>query len=253
MVRGILYLAALAIVVLAAISGDWERIRHHFFNVELLQLMWPEVLTIAARNTVLFAIASFGLGLVLALALALMKMSTIAPYRAFAIGYIELFRGLPALVTLLGFGVVLPITFGIRIPGGTTGAAVLGLSVVAGAYMAETIRGGIEAVPRGQTEAARSLGMSRTRTIATIVLPQAFRIMIPPLTNEMVLLIKDTSLFYVLGSTPETRELVKFARDFVSLRRNGTPFTVIAVVYLLITLPLTYLVRRMERRVGKSR
>ena len=98
-----------------------------------------------------------------------------------------------------------------------------------------------------------SLGMSDARTMFTIVLPQAFRIMIPPLTNEMVLLIKDTSLFYVIGSTPATRELVKFARDFMQANRNATPLTVIAIVYLLITLPLTYLVRRMERKVGRSR
>ena len=95
--------------------------------------------------------------------------------------------------------------------------------------------------------------MSQGRTMFSIILPQAFRIMIPPLTNEFVLLIKDTSLFYVVGSTPETRELVKFARDFMSARQNATPLTVIAIVYLLITLPLTYLVRRLEKRAGKGR
>jgi polar amino acid transport system permease protein len=95
--------------------------------------------------------------------------------------------------------------------------------------------------------------MSQGRTMVSIILPQAFRIMIPPLTNEMVLLIKDTSLFFVIGSTPATRELVKFGRDFMSTRRNATPLTVIAIVYLLITLPLTYLVRRMEKRTARSR
>ncbi len=87
----------------------------------------------------------------------------------------------------------------------------------------------------------------------TIVLPQAFRIIIPPLTNELVLLIKDTSLFYVLGSTAGSKELTKFARDFMSTSRNATPLTVVAVVYLLITLPLTYVVRRMERNAAQSR
>lgn len=251
--RASLYLVALAIVVVAVLGGDWERIGRHFFNLDVLQAMLPEVITIAARNTVLYTIASFSIGLVFALVLALMKMSSFTPFRAFAIGYIELFRGLPALVTLILLAFGIPIAFDIRVPGGTVGTAVLGLSIVAGAYMAETIRGGIEAVPRGQTEAARSLGMSQGRTMFSIILPQAFRIMIPPLTNEMVLLIKDTSLFYIIGSTPMTRELVKFARDIMSARRNATPLTVIAIVYLIITLPLTYLVRRLERRAGRGR
>ncbi len=248
-----LYGFAVALVVLATIFGDWERIAGNFFNIDVVRAMLPEVLTIAARNTVLYTIASFSIGLVIALTLALMRMSTILPYRAFAIGYIELFRGLPALVTLILLAFGIPIAFSIRVPGGQVGAAILGLSIVAGAYMAETIRGGIEAVPRGQAEAARSLGMSQSRTMMTIVLPQAFRIMIPPLTNEMVLLIKDTSLFFVIGSTPATRELLKFARDFMSNRRNATPLTVIAIAYLLITLPLTYLVRKMEKRTARSR
>lgn len=253
LIRGLLYLLGAGIVALAIVAGDWDRIAHVFFNVEVMKEMLPRVLTVAARNTVIYAILSFGFGLVIALALALMRLSSFAPYRAFAIGYIELFRGLPALVTLILFAFGIPIAFDFRVPGGRVGAAVLGLSIVAGAYMAETIRGGIEAVPRGQREAARSLGMSESRTMLTIVLPQAFRIMIPPLTNEMVLLIKDTSLFFVIGSTPATRELVKFARDFMTIRRNSTPLTVIAIVYLLITLPLTYLVRRMEKRAGRGR
>lgn len=251
--RGLLYLLAAVIVGLAVAGGDWERIGRVFFNVGIMRDMLPDVLTVAARNTLVYSVLSFGFGLVIALALAMMKLSSVGPYRAFAIGYIELFRGLPALVTLILLAFGIPIAFDFRVPGGRVGAAVVGLSIVAGAYMAETIRGGIEAVPRGQREAARSLGMSENRTMFTIVLPQAFRIMIPPLTNEMVLLIKDTSLFFVIGSTPMTRELVKFARDFMQTRRNATPLTVIAIVYLLITLPLTYLVRRMERRTGRGR
>lgn len=248
-----MYAFGLLVVVVAVILGDWERIGFNFFNLEVMGEMLPEVITIAARNTILYTVMSFAIGLVGALALALMKLSSIGPYRAFAIGYVELFRGLPALITLILIGFGLPIAFDFRIPGGRVGAGVLGLSMVAAAYMAETIRAGIEAVPRGQTEAARSLGMSRNRTMFTIVLPQAFRIIIPPLTNEMVLLIKDTSLFYVLGTTPLTKELTKFARDFMVEIRNATPLTVAALVYLAITLPLTWLVRKMEKRAAMSR
>jgi polar amino acid transport system permease protein len=248
-----MYVIALAVVIVAVLVGDWERIGFNFFNRDVMADMFPNVLTIAARNTLVYTLFSFAFGLILALVLALMKLSTIGPYRAFAIGYIELFRGLPALITLILIGFGIPIAFDFRMPGGRVGAGVLGLSIVAGAYMAETIRAGIEAVPRGQTEAARSLGMSKNRTMFTIILPQAFRIIIPPLTNEMVLLIKDTSLFFVLGTTPLTKELTKFARDFMVEIRNATPLTVAALVYLAITLPLTWLVRRLEKRAAVSR
>jgi polar amino acid transport system permease protein len=241
-------------VAIAVVGGDWERIGFNFFNSDVMEEMFPEVLSIAARNTAIFTFLSFFLGFVIALVLALMRLSSIPVYRGFAIGYIELFRGLPALITLILIGFGIPIAFpDVDIPGGRVGAGVIGLSIVAGAYMAETIRAGIEAVPRGQTEAARSLGMSEGRTMYTIVLPQAFRIIIPPLTNEMVLLIKDTSLFFILGTTPLTKELTKFARDFMVLRRNATPLTIAALVYLAITLPLTWLVRRLEKRAAVSR
>jgi polar amino acid transport system permease protein len=252
--RIVMYALAVVVIVAVVVLADWDRIGFNFFNVEVMRDMFPEVITLAARNTIVYTALSFVFGLIIALALALMKLSTVKPYRAFAIGYIELFRGLPALITLIFIGFGLPIAFdGFRAPGGRQGAGVIGLSIVAGAYMAETIRSGIEAVPRGQVEAARSLGMSRTRTMFSIVLPQAFRIIIPPLTNEMVLLIKDTSLFFVLGTTPMTKELTKFARDFMIDIRNATPLTVAAIVYLVITLPLTYLVRRLERRAAVSR
>lgn len=246
---------AIAAVVCLAVGflADWETIGRNFFNTDVMRDMFPEVVFTAVKNTLVYTALAFGLGLILALALALMRLSTVVPFRAFAIAYIELFRGLPALITLIFVGFGLPIAFSWSIPFGTLGSGSLGLAIVAGAYMAETIRAGIEAVPPGQAEAARSIGMSPMRTMFTIVLPQAFRIIIPPLTNELVLLIKDTSLFFVLGSTPFTKELTKFSRDFMTSSRNATPLTVAAILYLLITLPLTFLVRRLERSAAKSR
>ena len=247
-----MYALAFVVAVTLGLVADWPTIGRNFFNIDVMRDMFPEVVTSAAKNTVLYTVLSFTFGLVLALMLALMRMSSVAPFRAFAMGYIELLRGLPALVTLILIGFGIPIAFGVSL-GGTLVNGSVGLALVAGAYMAETIRAGIEAVPRGQTEAARSLGMSKNRTMFTIILPQAFRIIIPPLTNELVLLIKDTSLFFILGSTVGSKELTKFARDFMSTSRNATPLTVVAIMYLLITLPLTYLVRRMERNAAQSR
>lgn len=251
--RRILYVVLVVAVIAIGFVIDWAQLQETFFNPQLAADMFPDVVTIAVKNTVVYTLLSFVFGLLLGLLLALMKMSTIGPYRWIANVYIELFRGLPALVTLILVGFALPIALGVNIPGGTLGKATVGLGLVAAAYMAETIRAGIQAVPKGQMEAARSLGMSTGRAMASIIIPQAFRIIIPPLTNELVLLIKDTSLVFVLGSTPVSKELTKFGRDLLLNRANGTPLTVIALLYLAITLPLTRLVAQLEKRQNRAR
>lgn len=253
LVRLSLYGALIAAVAAGVFLADWDSIQRNFLRTDIASEMFPEVLTRFAVNTLLYTFAAFVFGLVLALILALMRLSPVGPYRWLATGYIELFRSIPALVTILIINFGIPIAFGFRIPGGLFGIAAVGLGLVAAAYMAETIRAGIEAVPKGQTEAARSLGMRPMRALFSIVIPQAFRIIIPPLTNEFVLLIKDTSLLFVVGTTPLTRELTKFSRDTVTETRNATPFIVAASIYLVITLPLTYLVRRLEKRGARAR
>jgi polar amino acid transport system permease protein len=250
-VRSVLYATSFAALVLGALAADWPLIRRNFFDVEIARSMWPDVVVLAARNTLLYTVLAFSFGLVLGLVLALMRLSSIGPYRWFATVYIEVFRGLPALLTifLVGFGI--PIAFGTRWP--VLLQITLGLGIVAAAYMAETIRAGIEGVPKGQMEAARSLGMTRTRAMASIIIPQGFRLIIPPLTNELVLLIKDTSLLFVLGTTPVSKELTKFGRDLLASRANATPLIVVGFVYLMITIPLTQLVAVLERRNARAR
>jgi polar amino acid transport system permease protein len=250
-VRSALYASAILSVVALIVVADWSLIRRNFFDADIARTMFPDVLLIAARNTLVYTALAFSFGLVLGLILALMRLSTITPYRWFATVYIEIFRGLPALLTifLVGFGI--PIAFQVRWP--ILAQITLGLGIVAAAYMAETIRAGIEGVPKGQMEAARSLGMSRTRAMVSIVIPQGFRLIIPPLTNELVLLIKDTSLLFVLGTTPATKELTKFGRDILASRANATPLIVVGAVYLLITIPLTQLVAVLERRNARAR
>jgi polar amino acid transport system permease protein len=249
LVRGVLYAVLVGGVVLLAFLTDWASIKENFFDVEILKSLWPEIVTVAAKNTIVYTVIAFTGGLVIALVLALMKLSPVAPYRWLATGYIEFFRGLPALVVIIAFGYAVPIAFdGWRPPGGPMAPGVLALMIVAGAYMAETLRAGIQAVPKGQSEAARSLGMSGGWTTTSVVLPQAFRIVIPPLTNEFVLLIKDTSLLFVLGVSTGEKELTAFARDFQSATSNSSPLVAAAVCYLVITLPLTQLVAWLERR-----
>nr|WP_277605708.1 amino acid ABC transporter permease [Glycomyces sp. L485] len=214
--------------------------------------MFPDV-WVAFGNTVAYTLLAFVFGMVVGVPVALMRTSTFAPYRWFATGYVEIFRGLPALLVLflVGFGV--PQAFpGIQYPGGVYGQVALGLGLTSSAYIAESVRAGIQAVPRGQVEAARSLGMSHTRTMITVVLPQAIRIVIPPLTNELVLLTKDSSLVFVLGVTSGTMELTRFARSELTSTANATPLLVGGLLYLLLTVPLSTLARRLEDKEGRK-
>ncbi|PSL06666.1 amino acid ABC transporter membrane protein (PAAT family) [Haloactinopolyspora alba] len=251
--RGALYLIFIAAVLLLILLADWATLQENFFQIDVAREQLPEMITVAAKNTVLFTLIAFAGGLLLGILLALMKLSPIPPYRWVATGYIELFRGLPALLTIFGMAYALPIAFQVNIPGGAVGAGLLALIMVAGAYMAEVIRAGIQGVPKGQAEAARSLGMPAGRTMVSIILPQAFRIVIPPMTNEFVLLIKDTSLLFIAGSTLATREITTFARDSVVTSANATPLMMAAMLYLLITVPLTRVVAILERRMARSR
>ncbi|WP_433824541.1 amino acid ABC transporter permease [Actinoplanes sp. CA-015351] len=248
------YVIFVLLILLVVSAADWGTLSEAFFRRDIAESMFPEAITVALRNTIAYTLLAFVFGLTLGLILALLRLSSVAPYRWFATAYIELFRGLPALLVLFMVGYGVPLAFPDReIPGGVYGSVAVGLGLTAAAYMAETIRAGIQAVPKGQLEAARTLGMSHTRAMVSIVLPQAFRIVIPPLTNEIILLTKDTSLVYVLGVTPTTIELTKFAGDTLNTRVNPTPLVVAGLLYLVITLPLSQLVRGLERRAARER
>ncbi len=251
--RGFFYALLVGVVAFLVMVADWEAIRTNYFNMEVWGRMWPQVLTLGIKNTLKLTAMAFAGGLVLGLLLALMRMSPIAPYRWLATIWIEFFRGLPALVVILFVAFAIPLAFQWRPPGGSTGAGVIALIAVSSAYIAETLRAGIQAVPKGQVEAARSLGMKPAPTMGFVVLPQAFRIVIPPLTNEFVLLLKDTSLLAFAGVAIGDRELTTFARDMVSSSGNASPYVVISLAYLAVTLPLTQLVSYLERRQQKAR
>lgn len=248
--RLVAYAGGIAVVVLTAVFADWGTIGEKYFDLETAKEQFPDIVTIAAKNTLIYTSFSFVGGTVLGLTMALLRLSVIRPYRWFAATYIEIFRGLPALLTIILVGFLTPIALGFQFPQilGVPTGGIVALSLVAGAYLAETIRAGIQAVPKGQVEAARSLGMSHGHTLRTVVIPQAFRLIIPPLTNELVLLLKDTSLLAILGTTITSKEITQFSRDAVGGSFNGTPLLVGGAVYLVITIPLTRLVALLERR-----
>jgi polar amino acid transport system permease protein len=251
--RAAQYAVLAAAVLLFALLANWQRIGDAFFDVDVIRELFPEVITVALKNTVLYTLCAFAFGLVLGLVVALMRLSPVAPYRALATVYVEFFRGVPALLVLIGFGYGIPIALNTELPGGILGTITVALGLVAAAYMAETFRAGIQAVPKGQMEAARSLGMSQGRAMVSIVIPQAFRIILPPLTNELVLLTKDSSLVYLLGVTLPTRELAKFGRDSLNQYVSMTPILIAGLAYLIITVPLGYVVRRLEAQQAKAR
>ncbi|MFI7496973.1 amino acid ABC transporter permease [Streptomyces sp. NPDC049687] len=251
--RGAQYVVFVAAVIVFAVSADWDRLRNQFAQWDIAQRMWPDVITLALKNTVLYTVSGFALGLVLGLVIALMRLSSVGPYRWVAGIYIEIFRGLPALLIFVFIGVAVPLAFpGTEIVGGTYGKAALGLGLIGAAYMAETFRAGIQAVPKGQMEAARSLGFSPARAMISIIIPQAFRIILPPLTNEFIMLFKDSSLVLLLGVTLEERELSKYGRDLASTTANSTPILVAGLCYLLVTIPLGFVARRLEAKAQEA-
>jgi polar amino acid transport system permease protein len=233
-----IFVVAIAALILAT---DWKTIGNSVFNFPKIGPMFPGIFMTGLVNTLIYTALGFVVGLSGGLLLALMKLSTFPLYRWIATGYIEFFRGIPA---LLVFGVSWNITL----------VVMVSLGIVASAYIAETLRAGLQAVPKGQLEAARSLGMPQWRAMVTIVIPQAFRIVLPPLTNEVILLTKDSSLIYVLGLTASQYELTKFGRDGISSLGAGlTPLLVAGAFYLVITIPLSLLARKFESRSARTK
>jgi len=158
--------------------------------------------------------------------------------------YCELFRDTPVLVQLFWVYYVLPILIGVRLS--AFAAVVIGLSLNSGAFLAEIFRAGIQAVPRGQIDAARVLGMSRALTMRRIVLPQAVRIVLPPMANDFVALIKYSSL----ASTFAVGEITRKATELSSFTfRPIEIFSFIALVYFFICWPLSISIRYLEKRL----
>lgn len=240
------------LVVAFLIAVDWPRVIDTMFQPEIVAEQFWEILTIAAKNTIIFTVLGFTGGLILGLGLALMRLSQSKPFRWLAATYIDVVRGIPLLVWILLIGLGLPIALGFRVPG-VYGPGSVALALVAGAYMAETIRAGIEGVEKDQMEAARSLGMSFSKAMVFIILPQAFRLMIPPLTNEFVLLLKDTSLVSAIGVTLTSKELTRWGREGVIDSANATPLVVAGLIYLALTIPLTRLVALLEKRAARAK
>lgn len=252
-IRLVQYAVLLVAVVLAVFFANWTQIRDAFFRPDMIWVALAQGIWHALLNTAIYTAGAFVIGLVVGTVLALMRLSDVGPYRWIATLYIEFFRGVPALIVFIVFS-LLPLAFpSLHIPFDPYGTPWIALGIVTSAYLAETIRGGIQAVPRGQVEAARSLGMSPAQAMRKVVLPQAFRVMIPPLTNELILTVKDSSLVFIIGVSASGYELTKYGRELANTNANITPLVVAGLAYLIITVPLSILVRRLEAGTARAR
>jgi polar amino acid transport system permease protein len=196
-----------------------------------------KTLPVVFEVLVLGLIFSYAWGLILAL----LRLSRFRVFRLLSGVYIDLFRGIPLLLLFVFIYYGLPLV-GVRLDAITSG--VLGLTLCYGAYSAEIFRAGIQAIHKGQLEAARSLGMTSGQAMRYVVLPQAIRLVIPPLTNEFIAMIKDTSLMSVI-TVPE---LLFTAKEKMGVVANPTPLTVAAIIYVIFTIPLIRLAARLETR-----
>lgn len=203
-----------------------------YFLQELLG-GWPE--------TVSVAIGSLAFALVFGLFIALVRLSRWRVLRVLAIAYIEFFRGTPALVQIFVIYFGLPDT---GIQPSPFQAAILCLGLNGAAYLAEIYRAGIQAIHGGQMEAALSLGMMPAHAMRYIILPQAIRIMLPPITNFSIVLLKDTSIIFSVGVV----EMMAKSRNLITeTLQSGVVLLMLGAIYLCMTIPMARIAARLER------
>ena len=233
-------------------KGDVEVIARNFLNFEDVTDEIGAFVN-GAKNTIILAFAGEFFGTIFGLVLAVFTISKRAVVRAPARVYINFFRGTPLIWQISIIGLSIPVAFpGISFTQGaswTYRAAIIALTLNAAAYTAEIFRAGIESIERGQLEAARGLGMSYFQAMRYSILPQAVRRVIPPLMNEFVILIKDTSLVIVLGLSFDQRELMSVGSQGYGNSFNATFLVATALGYLAVTIPLIGLVNWIERRL----
>jgi len=212
------------------------------FDFDLVVRSFP-LLLVGAGVTVQITALSVGFGLLIGMFVGIARLSKIWPVKALAAVYVDFIRGTPLLVQIFLIYFALPLVLGMRIDPFV--AAITACSINSGAYVAEIFRAGIQSIDKGQMEAGRSLGMTWAQTMRYIILPQAFKRIIPPLGNEFIAMLKDSSLVSVIGFEELTR------RGQLIIARTYGSFEIwltVAFIYLVMTLTISRLVDYLERR-----
>ena len=217
-----------------------------------MQAFWRDtveffpILMSGVALTIMVTIGSLLLSTVLGLVWALMRVSGIGILTGFSGALINVIRGIPIIVLLFYLYFVMP-EFGVTLT--ALQAAILGLGIAYSAYQAENFRAGIEAIDKGQIEAAQAIGMSWWQTMHRVVLPQAVKIVLPPYGNVMIMMLKDSSQ----ASTITVAELALQGKLIASSTfKNTSVFTMVALMYLTMSIPLILLVRHFEKRAGRK-
>ena len=211
-------------------------------NFEIIINSLP-LLLVGAGITIEISALSVGFGLLIGTVLGVCRICLNKPLRYFAAIYVELIRGTPLLVQIFVAYFALPLLTGSRVDPFI--AAIAACSINSGAYVAEIFRGGIQSIDVGQMEAGRSLGLTWSQTMRFVILPQAFKRIIPPLGNEFIAMLKDSSLVSVIGFEELTRrgQLI-IARTYASLEI----WMAVAFIYLVMTFTISRFVAYLERR-----
>jgi polar amino acid transport system permease protein len=217
-----------------------EALVRSFFNVEILAEAWPILLS-GFWMTLLLTVVVVPLGIAAGLAIALAGRARSRLIRALTVMYVDFFRAFPPLVLLMFIAYGLPF-LDIRI--GAFGSVALSFLLNTSSYYGEILRAGIESVPRGQSEAARSTGLSGLQAMAHVVLPQAVRNVLPDLISNTLEVIKLTSIASVVALP----ELLHAAREAQALTYNATPIIAAGIIYLVCLWPLVRLLSRFEHR-----
>jgi polar amino acid transport system permease protein len=224
-----------------------------FLNWDYISQVLPDLLKTGLLNTLILSVSSALIGTVLGMLLAVMGLSTKWWLRWPARIYTDIFRGLPAILTILLIGQGLGTLARDVVGTNPYPMGILALSLIAAAYIGEIFRSGIQSVDKGQMEASRALGMSYTKSMLLVIIPQGVRRVLPALVNQFIALVKDSSLVYVLGLLSGQRELFRIGQDLAANTGNLSPLVAAGVFFLVITVPLTHLVNYIDKKLRTGR
>lgn len=226
---------------------EWNKNKflHLFLDPTILVTSFPQVIK-GFGMALLIVLIAFPLAIPIGLLLALMRMSKSRILKGISSLYVNIVRGTPVFLQIYIAFFGLPLALG-QLPEIPLGVAVLALN--SAAYQCEIFRAGIQSISKGQFEAARSLGMNGAQTMFSVIIPQTVRRVIPTMTNEFILLYKDTSMLAAVGIL----EIVMYAKSIVASTGSITPYIVAACFYLVITLPLARVVGKLEKLLDMNR